>query len=568
MLYLIAASFILWLRLVIWRFFPGLESALKDDLSNMIIAGAIYGLASCYFIHKSVRRESLPVTGLEGPLALLLAAAAASAAWTLEPWLTVRSLLMLLAYVLYFYMLFSLLSQEHYRRIFLWVFFAAALLVAAVGINDILVLNKVSAAEVENARLTNRSLYYILINKRACSFFGWPNVLAGFLMLAMPLAGALAIGARSWAVRVFVLAGAGVLLTAFFFTFSFLGWSIFLVTAAGIFALLVWTRRIRLSVKMIWAAGACVAVGLALFTGVILKKNFSGSISPRQEYMRIVGATIAEHPVRGAGFGAYFPASSRFVMNLEGLTAFAHNSYAQIWAETGLPGLVAIVWLVGLLIFWVWRYFRRKDQGPEFWVMLAAAWGMLAYLLDNINSFTMLKPNASFFFWTWLAVFCSYFGTRDRAFPSSKNAARVIMGVLVLAALAGLFLAARFGFSLACLRDARAAVNAGQAKAALPLFERARQLNPLDSSVPTSLGDVYLRAFRANKQVAALDAAQAFFMEAAVKSPNAYYNHLALSSIYTSRGSSVMARESLIRARYVSPYETGRDLEAAALRRE
>ncbi len=185
--YFFSVVFIVALRLGIWKFFPDLGSMLKDPLSNMIIASLIFGLAFFFCISKMFRREGLVRTSLEAPLALWVASGAISLAWTPDPCASVRELIMFLAYILFFYILLDLFRQDGLRRAFIWVFFGLSVIVAAVGVNDIILLNRVSAEAVESARLTDESLYYILTHKRACSIFGWPNVLAGFLMLVLPL---------------------------------------------------------------------------------------------------------------------------------------------------------------------------------------------------------------------------------------------------------------------------------------------------------------------------------------------------------------------------------------------
>ena len=73
MLYCLAVVSIFALRLWIWKFFPGLESGIKDDLSNMIIASLVFGLAIFFFLHQAVRRRGIVRSGIDGPVALLMA---------------------------------------------------------------------------------------------------------------------------------------------------------------------------------------------------------------------------------------------------------------------------------------------------------------------------------------------------------------------------------------------------------------------------------------------------------------------------------------------------------------
>jgi O-antigen ligase len=554
MLYFAGIVFIFGLRLWIWKLFPALESGIKDDFSNMIIASLIFGLAIFFFLHKAIRREGSFKSGLEGPLALFIGAAAVSLFWTADMASSVKAVVMLLAYVFVFYILLDALSREYQRRAFLWVFFIGSVVVAGFGINDIIVLNQVSPEALESARLTNKSLYYILTHKRACSLFGWPNVLAGFLMLSMPLAAALFMSVRSWWLKGIAAFGAAMMVAAFFLTFSFLGWSGFMITAGALLSVLIYRRVVTVPVIALKYLGVGIVLAAVLFTGVVLKKDFGASMSPRKEYVRVVRTVIGEHPFLGSGFGAYRFASMRFVINNDGETAFPHNTYAQIWAETGLPGLAAILWFLAAVFFLTQQILRRIGDGKDKILFIGILVGLAAFLVDNINSFTMLKPNASFFFWVWLALFCSY-GLRQ-----GEKFRRVVMISFVVVAMAGLFLSTRSALALSAFRTGREAANAGVFDLAQKFFQRAHALDPVDPRSLTAEGDLYFRAYRSTSQVVWLDQARPLLLQAADLAPNYYYNYLLLSNIYSIRGDRVKAERAMARARGVSPYEVERDL--------
>ena len=558
MVNLVAVIFIFALRLWIWKFFPSLESGIKDDLSNMIIASCIFVLAVFFFSRKMFRRETCVKSGLEAPLTLFLAAAALSLGWSVDQGASVKALVMLLAYVIYFYILLEVFAGAKRRRAFLWAFFAGGLVVAALGVNDIIILNHTPAATIEAARLTNRSLYYILTHKRACSLFGWPNVLVAFLMLVMPLAVAFFMSVKAVAGKVLVALAGLVCVAAFFYTFSFLGWSIFLACSAFMFIVLARTGVVHVKPAMLRAGSVAVVLIALLFFGVIHKKNFGESMTPRKEYWRVVCSVIGEHPFTGTGIGTYRYASTRYVTSLEGLTAFPHNSYAQIWAETGLAGLAGMLWLIALLILLAWEKLRHLRDEKEMWFLIAAIWGIGAFLVENINSFTMLKPNISFFFWTWLAVFCSY-ARREEPFAFWVKARPFVMAAFLAAAIMGLFLSMRTGVSLVALRAGNDLANAGKFNPARQLYARARVLDPLSVNILTAQGNLYFRAFNATRQSGWLDHTEQAFVQASDLSPSFYYNFLALSSVHAIRGDAAGAKSYYRRALELSPFEAERD---------
>jgi hypothetical protein len=562
MTWLIATSLIMALRLWIWKFFPDMDSAIKDDLSNMIIAVFLFALALVFFVRKAWRSEGLLRSGLELPFAILVAAATASLGWTADVAASMKGLVMLLAYVFLFYILLEAIADERRRQVFYWIFFGASVVVAAFGINDIIVLSQVKPEAVEVARLSNKSLYYILMNKRACSLFGWPNVLASFLLMGIPLSGALFLTARNWFVRMVAGFGGIFMVAALYYTFSFLGWLALLVTTVAVLVFLIWQRCIvvpALAWRYLVAGTAVLAV---LFTGVILKKNFQGSILPRKEYARVLHSVIKEHPVRGAGFGAYRFASFKYVTSVQAETAFAHNAYAQIWAETGIAGFLAIIWIAGWPFAAWWRVWRRKPDVQNELFFIAVFAGLAAFLVDNINSFTMIKPNASFFFWVWLAVFGSFLCQDKVHWPSVSAYRRMVMIGFAAAALTGLFLASRMAFSFAAMAEGKFAANAGVLDVARLKFERAQHLAPFDPGGLTAQGDVYLMALRRTGKPEWSELAERSFARAAEAAPNNYYNYLALASIYAQRGDPAKASALITKAMAVSPYETSRELQS------
>jgi tetratricopeptide (TPR) repeat protein len=174
----------------------------------------------------------------------------------------------------------------------------------------------------------------------------------------------------------------------------------------------------------------------------------------------------------------------------------------------------------------------------------------------------MLKPNAAFFFWVWLALFCSYGLDRGAVLPSFVKSRRWVMLVFAVVAAAGFLLSVRSVLSLSALRTGREAANAGVFDLAQSLFERARALDPVNPDIVVAQGELALRAFRSTSKVMWLDEAQRSFLKASAMSPNYYYNYLALSNIYNARGDHAKGNAALLRARAVSPYEVERDLQA------
>ncbi|WP_070989585.1 O-antigen ligase family protein [Halofilum ochraceum] len=88
---------------------------------------------------------------------------------------------------------------------------------------------------------------------------------------------------------------------------------------------------------------------------------------------------ILEHPWLGWGPGTFFQAYTAYRPSQDGSAGFqAHNDYLQVWAESGLPGLVLLLGLAGACIYIYTRAMRRPPASNGDRVKIIAAGGALA----------------------------------------------------------------------------------------------------------------------------------------------------------------------------------------------
>lgn len=124
-------------------------------------------------------------------------------------------------------------------------------------------------------------------------------------------------------------------------------------------------------------AGACVlaVVGGSLAFG--WAGGQGGFLHGRDETWRAAAATLADHPVAGAGADAFLAASVR---HQDGQSIrFAHNLPLELGAELGLVGLMGALGLYGLTARALWQ--ARRTPGA--WLLGPAAAGFLiAGLVD------------------------------------------------------------------------------------------------------------------------------------------------------------------------------------------
>ncbi len=262
---------------------------------------------------------------------------------------------------------------------------------------------------------------------RAFGTFEQPNPFGGFVGLLWPVAAGAALGLlgevwlrrlapggwrtalRAPATGLLLLASgaAGIGLAGLYASSSRGGW-VGAAGAAGVMAVFL-PRRWGWSLSAV--AGGLAVVGLALslnlvpanisarlasavdFIGVedvrgvsISNENFA--VVERLAHWQAALGMIEAHPWFGVGLGNYAAAYETYrLLNWPNALGHAHNIYLNVWAETGLFGLVTYFALWGSVV-WITIGGLRHSQGLERGVLigLLGAWTHLSLhqLFDNL----------------------------------------------------------------------------------------------------------------------------------------------------------------------------------------
>ncbi len=260
---------------------------------------------------------------------------------------------------------------------------------------------------------------------RALGTFEQPNPFAGFVGLLWPVAAGAALGlglelwatwrarhalaanGAQWALLGLALVAAGLGLGGVYASVSRGG----LIGAVGAAGLMVVFLPRRLSWSLGAVAGVAVVGALALslnlvpatiaarlasatdFIGVqdvrgvsITNDNFA--VVERLAHWQAALGMIEAHPWLGVGIGNYAAAYPQYrLLNWPNALGHAHNIYLNVWAETGLFGLVTYFALWASVVWFTIRGLRQSS-GLERGVLigLLGAWGHLSLhqLFDNL----------------------------------------------------------------------------------------------------------------------------------------------------------------------------------------
>ena len=143
---------------------------------------------------------------------------------------------------------------------------------------------------------------------------------------------------------------------------------------------------------------ALLLMGLLLiFGGILISRTASQqphtqpafSLGMRLNYWQDTLRIIKAHPVIGVGVGNFNLMYSRY----------AHNSYLQVWAEMGILGIMALLWLVIALVKPALK--NIKDAKKTALPLITAA---VVFLIHNFLDFTFFLPEVSLIWWVVLGL--------------------------------------------------------------------------------------------------------------------------------------------------------------------
>jgi len=254
-----------------------------------------------------------------------------------------------------------------------------------------------------------------------------PNVLAYFLLIAMPLLLVSRAAAAGRPRRMYD----GLLFVGLVFLLLQSGSRTALAGIAGIGLGLTFlhARAVAEYVRAHWQVVFLTAAGCAVIA-LFLPGSTFGRLGPLFHSERLVDLVaervpywmaglgiIKEHPFAGVGVGRYLLVLPEFLrmhaLTLHTPNESACNLFLQIWAETGLPGLLLFVWVMARSGITAWKSVRETE-------VFGSIAGMIVIVLIVLSLFGnhIAVPELAVLFW-----FCAAYVAQCCAASQAARAA-------------------------------------------------------------------------------------------------------------------------------------------------
>jgi O-antigen ligase len=399
------------------RFLPVAQGGLRISLIlflfslplNYITAvrEIILGLAAFFWIILMVLNREVLVerTPIDWQLLAWVGVASLSLVWAVNPGYTFNEIKgeIIKGLVVYYLVYFSLKQEDHFKQLYMALIFGDLLMVSF-NLPDFY---------TQGGDLFNFSSKFSF---RARSMHSGYGSFGTYLITVFPF---LLIGGFSPLLKKFRWALWGLILLNLFCIYTTFGRAMWLAAGVEVAALGFFFKR-KLVVLIL-------ALGVLAFFFVIPKtvwfhgeklssveemtsKSMGGTAGDLVEIWKFSFAFFQERPLQGVGFGrqSFSQAFTDFRAKHQPLLWHAHNTFLDIFFQTGVQGLAIFLWLVISILYYL---FRRSKEGLSSWpgmISISALIMVIGFFTRNLFDDFYIDDNALLF---WLLVGASLSGS-------------------------------------------------------------------------------------------------------------------------------------------------------------
>jgi len=243
--------------------------------------------------------------------------------------------------------------------------------------------------------------------RRPHSSFGNPNFYAGYIVLIIPLTIMKFIESKNFNKYLWLFTSI-MLIINLIMNKTRGAWIAFICSI--IFLLLIYLRKMRI-IKQIHFYILIAVIFIVLFSGsfIILKDYYdktNPSVIERLFKWQTAFEMIKKYPITGIGAGnlkvnyALYQSQvkQKFKISLKGTSeSNVHNEYLQIFAETGLLGLLSFISIFISYFFYFFKYLNSNNHELQYSSIIncGIASGIIAFLIYSLSNFPLhITPTA------------------------------------------------------------------------------------------------------------------------------------------------------------------------------
>ena len=522
---------------------------------NLINALLIAAVGLLWLGWRLWQRRPLPRTRLDYPLVALVASHFLATAFSIDPRRSIGFTLRMTLYVLIFYLLVDLLRSGWPAELFVKVVLILSGFVLFFGVWELV---RWYRDWVSIAGWTDP---IPPATPRVHAFLGHPNFVAAFLNLLLPLALVRALR-PGWGARALLAAWTAIALVLIFFTSSRGGW---LGTVAALGSLgVLWFLDHRSSVGRAWdwlrhrpwrlAILAVMLLLLAFTLGQLVMRQLQHpshgpGFASRAWIWSAAWQALRDDPLTGIGPFTFGSLMMRiYSIPPAMLLANAHSYTFSTAAETGLPGLAALIWLAASLVYLSLRHWRTLPPGQRL-----EASGYIAALAGCAVHSAFDVPQTMPTICVVIAMVMALLAAADRPVARlSLNAGNAVLLATWLVITLGGFWALR---AYAPFSRGVLAANLGEWEAATVHLDRAADLDPSNAFFHLQAGYAHGRFALEARDQSALRLALAHYETGVASEPDFCTNWANLGVLRWAAGDKLGAVEALERAVALAPGE-------------
>jgi O-antigen ligase len=146
--------------------------------------------------------------------------------------------------------------------------------------------------------------------------------------------------------------------------------------------------------KVIFLLGLLLITGLVFIARSVTQKQHLQPIFStvmRWNYWKDTLEIIKAYPLSGIGIGNFNLMQSRY----------AHNSYLQVWAEMGILGIAAFLWLIISVFKSALGNIKDSVNKHQITGLITAS---SVFLIHNLVDFSFFLPEVALIFWIILGL--------------------------------------------------------------------------------------------------------------------------------------------------------------------